>query len=202
MHPLTLGFLELLAPTHCPGCDTPLPWRQEGFCTVCAPLLERRKSGPGAYEFGGPMADAVRRFKYAGRLDLARPLARLMVPALRRWEGSDLVISFIPLHKTRLRQRGYDQAQLLARELSKHLELPLQPTLERARFRSPQAVLSEKARATNIRGAFKSLPDTPKRIVLIDDVWTTGSTLTEARRVLKESGAELVVLRTLATVPE
>ena len=116
------------------------------------------------------------------------------------------VIIPIPLSSTRSRERGYNQARLLAKELAKEFSIPLaENQLRRIRHTDPQSLLDEKQRWTNIKGAFtirklKNLRH--KNILLIDDLLTTGATASEAARVLKDAGAGTVGVLTLAITGE
>ena len=116
-------------------------------------------------------------------------------------EAFDLVVP-VPLSSTRLRERGYNQSQLLAQELVKSLGLPLEfNNVIRTRNTQFQARLSEKERWTNIEGAFKIKHPKKfdgKNVLIVDDLLTTGATASEIARILKESGAQKVGVLTLA----
>jgi ComF family protein len=186
------GLLDLVAPPTCGGCDLPAddPHR---FCPACSPLLERTEHGMqalGAYAYGGPLADAIRRYKYGGRPDLAPALVSALVPALAELAGTYDVISFVPLHPRRLRARGFDQAGLLAHGAGRRLGVPVRTLLERTRVTEVQASLDRRARATNVRSAFRASA-TDASVLLLDDVRTTGATLAEAARALTDAGARV-----------
>jgi ComF family protein len=188
-------------PVGCPLCGEPgdealLPTLRPRRCARCraAPPPYARAEAP--YLLGGALADAVHRFKYEGREELARGLSTLFAGC--QWPRAD-VVAPIPLHPKRLRQRGYDQAFLLAREAARHWALPTRPLLRRVRA-TPQQVGSDRTRREeNVRGAFRALPAAAeRRICLVDDVLTTGATAAEAARVLLLAGAIRVEIRTLA----
>ncbi len=188
------GLLDLVAPPRCAACDEELDPGGAGFCEACAPLLEPltgAEASVAAYRYGGPLADAIRRFKYGGRSELAAPLGRLLVERARAIAAPFEAIVPIPLHPRRLRERGYDQASLLAAVLGRELGLPRRlDLLRRARPTVPQASLDRDGRLSNVRGAFVAGPRAQGRsVLLLDDVRTTGATLAEASRALLEAGA-------------
>lgn len=143
--------------------------------------------------------------KHGGRTDLAGPLAR----ALARRVGGGVVPASawlvpIPLHAARRWERGYDQAQLLARALSAELDVGAEPVLSRSRSTAPQGAPGAKSRAANVRDAFAVEPDLRRRLAgrdvwLVDDVSTSGATLDEAARVLRRAGARRVDALVLAS---
>lgn len=150
----------------------------------------------------------IHAFKYDRRTHLARPLALLMLEqsadSLRQLQP-DLIIP-VPLHRSRLRERGFNQAVLLGKKLSCQLGVPLHiATLKRIRYTEPQIELSAAERQLNVKGAFSVIDPalvTGKRIVLLDDVMTTGSTLNECAKALKTAGADLVIATTVARAPK
>ncbi|MGF1467908.1 MAG: ComF family protein [Sandaracinaceae bacterium] len=207
--PLARGLLDLLAPPRCPACDDPLTPDDDDFCGACAPLLEpivgAREGGEAAYRFQGPMADAIRRFKYVPAAALAGPLGRRMAEAAAvHYAGRvDLVVP-VPLHPERLRQRGFNQSALLARPASRILGASLSSlALRRRRPTPPQAGLSRGERARNVRGAFsvrRPRAVAGRRVLVVDDVRTSGATLAEAVAELRRAGAAEVHAFVLAAV--
>ena len=187
------GVLSLLAPARCAACDLLLTPTEDGFCTGCAALLDpvrRTDRRPTAAQlYGGPLAEAIQRLKYQGRTDLAPVLGALLVRAALDHGGEvDRVIP-MPLHPARLRARGFNQATLLARPVARALGVSLDTrTLRRVRDTSSQAGLERRDRLRNVRGAFAARVDRPGRVLLIDDVRTTGATLTAAASALLAAG--------------
>lgn len=183
------GVLALVAPPKCPGCDGPLDL-PSGFCSSCGPLCESAAGDDAVFVYGGPVADAISRFKYDGRSDLAPPLSRLMNEAALRFHGEVDAIVPVPLHWRRRRQRGYDQAALLARPLGRIVGASvLLRGLRRARYTTQQVGLSHGQRQRNVAGAF--VPHRlhgAQRVLLIDDVRTTGATLDAATGALRAGG--------------
>ena len=197
------GLLDALAPPRCAACDGFLEPGQRGFCPACAPLLE---PAPGdlpraAYLYGGPLADAIRRFKYGGRSELAAVLWPMLLSEASRIAPDVSAVVPVPLHPSRERSRGYNQASLLARPLARALGLPLEVGgLRRLRDTAPQASLDTEDRLVNVRTAFVARGAVPRRVLLIDDVRTTGATLADCARALRAGGARRVYPLVLARV--
>jgi predicted amidophosphoribosyltransferase len=193
--PLWLGLGELLAPTRCAACEVSCEAPGSPFCGGCLPVLEPAplallppQPAAAAYAFQGPLADAIRRFKYGDRPDLGRGLGRLLGQACLPYAGQLDCVVPMPLHPEKLRTRGYNPAALLARGVAATLRLPMDcANLRRLRDTPPQASLAKAARAENVRGAFAARPGTG-RVLVIDDVRTTGATASEAARALLEAG--------------
>jgi ComF family protein len=135
------------------------------------------------------MADAIRRFKYADQRQLLRHFRPLLTAAAQPYAGLIDAVVPVPLHPCKLRQRGWNPAALLARPMAAALGVPLRTGwLRRVRETAVQAGLSQQARAQNVRGAFKAVAAPPARILLVDDVRTTGATLLEASGCLTAAG--------------
>ncbi len=156
----------------------------------------------GSYE--GPLREAIHRWKYEGKGGLTSFFGKVLGETFHRyWDPStvDLLLP-VPLHVKRLRQRGFNQALLLAKELSRRTRIPYDKGLLRKRIATPpQMGLTGKEREKMIRGSFtiqreKSVEG--KRILLIDDVYTTGATVNECSKVLLKGGAERVDVITVA----
>jgi ComF family protein len=148
-----------------------------------------------------PLARAVRALKFHGQLAVARSLGRAMASLASAEPGA--VVVPVPLHVDRLRERGYDQAALLARELARATGLPLAVrALRRIQPTPAQTALDAAARRSNLRGAFASSERAPARtIVLVDDVLTTGATVDACARALRRAGAARVVVVTVGRTP-
>lgn len=159
------------------------------FAEVLAPLV-----------YGGAIADAVHRLKYRGRREVARGLASLVaVPYGRALRGVDLVVP-IPLHPTRRRQRGYDQAELLAREIARSAGVSFDGRLLRRVRDTPRQVgRSREERAQNLVGAFEAGGRVEGlKIAVVDDVVTTGATAAAAAEALVLAGASRVSVLAVA----
>ena len=194
-----------LTPPLCDRCGDPLPsWRQISLpLALCARC--RRVSRPidrsraiGAYD--GALRSIVHAFKYEGRRSLARPLGALMKSRGAGVLSGAAAVVPVPLHPARRRERGFNQAEDLARQLG----LPVVNGLRRVRRTSAQADLPAAKRHGNVKGAFAARRNSRllagKIVVLIDDVSTTGATLDACARVLKDGGAREVRALTAARV--
>jgi ComF family protein len=154
------------------------------------------------FRYGWPLDRLESRFKFAGDLAAGRALSQLCLreplPALPQ------VIVPVPLHRSRLRQRGYNQALELARPLTQALGVPLRrDLLWRTRSTHAQTELGALARRRNVRGAFdvRNVDSLPAHVALFDDVMTTGATLIECARVLRRAGVQRVDVWALARAP-
>src|SRR5690606_37461822 len=186
------SILELLAPLGCAACDAP----SEGalFCNTCEATTQMHDGPLGLYEYGGAVADAIKRLKYEGRTDLgARLGAELAEAALRLGRRVDVVVP-VPMHPLRRKERGYNQSALLAHPVAKRLGVPLDLSrLRRVRPAPPQAELSQFERRRNLEGAFEARPDRSRpQVLLVADVCTTGTTLSVAEDALYAAGAKRV----------
>jgi ComF family protein len=208
--PRCMERLIPLSPVRCPVCAIPFasaaalshyPDHRCGECRETPPFFSRTLI-PFAYE--GPLIKAIQSFKYKKKAALARPLSRLLIRGIGDLHGPpsvDVVVP-IPLHPDRLREREFNQAALLARPLAAHLKIPFMIDLLDRVLPTPQQVgLNKEERAKNVRRAFSvrgSDRIAGTRVLLVDDVFTTGATLNEAAKVLKKKGAKEVVACALA----
>jgi len=205
--PILGALLALLFPDRCAGCG-----RLGGlFCPACRSRLEPYpadgRSPPAsldgefvAYTFQSPLREAVHQLKYRSARRMAQPLGALLAAhAAARHPPIDAVMS-IPLHRERLAERGFNQAEALAREVARGMRRPLiSGPLVRTRATEQQAHLDARGRAENMRDAFawRGAPP-PRRILIVDDVYTTGATMAACAEALRGAGAEAIYGAALA----
>jgi ComF family protein len=186
---------------HCRFCSEPGRF-PSGTCPRCEARPPPFTQAFGPFEHEGSVARAIHRFKYEQRPDLARPLASLLARHAKAFfaQVGDAALVPVPLHVGRYRERGYDQATLLAVELGAVTKRPVRDDwLSRVRETTRQVGLPEQARDENVRGAFSAAAGiNGQAVVLVDDVYTTGSTVSEATRSLLAHGAARVWVLTLA----
>ena len=193
----------LSAEFFCASCRTPFqnafPLDANGRCALCRSGL---RGFDAAYSFGayeGVLRELIHLYKYGRVRTLARPLSGLLAQALPRDEAFDAAVP-VPLYWRRRLQRGFNQAELLARDLSRRTGIPVVRALGRLRPTPAQAGLSNSARRQNVSQAFRARSVRGKRILLIDDVMTTGATAASCAVALKQAGARRVALLTVARV--
>jgi ComF family protein len=201
--------LDLAFPAICPGC------RAEGdpICAACLGTLEPHLARPAGAPIGAPaeipapllqlewvapygtlLRRAIHTLKYGGEQRLARPLGRALAARWQRAGRGGTVLVPVPIHAGRRRERGYDQAELLARAMASHIDLPVVAALERRRATIRQFALDRSERRANVEGAFAVGGRAGEQIanhwvVLVDDVVTTGATLGACASALRAAGA-------------
>lgn len=188
-----LGQIHFVDPPLCPRCGRSFSgWGLCSFCQRHLPLIEGIRAV--AY-FEGGLREAIHPFKYQGLTALAPTLGKLMTTYFEDASFAVEVIIPVPLHPSRVKERGYNQALLLAQELAKETGLPLwEDSLVRATPTPPQIGLTAIRRRENVRDAFLSTDQrlAGKRVLLIDDVCTSGATLEACSVALHKPGAESV----------
>lgn len=182
-----------LSPPRCAACSEFLE-HDAVFCASCVITLEIPPKLPtwvtASFAYGGALADVIRALKYDSRTDLIRPLCRLICERLPNAESIDVVVA-VPASLARLRSRGFDQAALLANAVASTLHKPLRLNWLTRIVDTPRlATLNKEERAQAIQGAFKAKNIGFKRILLVDDVYTTGATLFAAAKTLEAQGAQ------------
>lgn len=191
----------------CPRCGRPFESRLAlahspgHLCRSCRERPPKFDRALSPYRYEGVLEQAIHLYKYRRRPALAGPLADLALVWADRLPPADLVMP-VPLHPSRLREREFNQALLLADRIARGLGLPLAfEYLMRVRATRPQTELDRTERARNVRRAF-AVPETAglkgRRVLLVDDVLTTGATVNECARALRRAGVEAVSVLTLA----
>lgn len=206
------ALLDLLLPPTCPGCGR----EGDALCADCRRMMGRRLDEPArapiglavnlpaglaqlewCCAFSGPARAALHRLKYDGELRLVEPLADLMAERWRRAGAGGEWLVPVPVHAQRRRERGFDQAELLARAVGKRLGLPVVNALLRAERTAAQHKLGRRERATNVGHAFAITQSGRSSlggrwVVVVDDIVTTGATLAGCANVLYDAGAGAV----------
>ena len=191
----------------CARCDQPFvseaatAYTPNHLCQDCQKRPPDFQRAWTLFPYLPPLREAICSFKYRGKHTLAKPLARLMISALPRELDVDMIIP-VPLHPARLRGREFNQSLLLADQLARHMARPVSTTnLIRMTATDPQTTLTRQARLNNLRNAFdvrRPQDLREKRILIVDDVFTTGTTLNECAKALRQAGSGPVFALTLA----
>lgn len=210
---LLQGFLNLVYPPKCPFCGHILERGEAGLCARCQRELPWTTGenkpvdfcdvslSPLKYRDG--VRKAVHRYKFNYGRTHSGLMGTLMAQCLRdRWSESVDVILWVPLSKKHRRKRGYDQAELLARRVGGEIRIPVLDGLEKVRDTATQSRIEKPSeRRANVLGAYRvreGVELAGKRVVLVDDVVTSGATLAECASCLRMAGAESVVALTFA----
>ena len=188
----------------CRRCGKPLSTQEEDFCKECKEKERFFIQGFGVFRYEGRVQEALYRFKYGGHGEYGKSLAFLMKPYVEKHLTSlpvQLLIP-VPLHPRRQKQRGYNQAEEIGKYIGKILGLPLEnKVLIRTKATQPQSKLSPMARWNNTKDAFAVLDPLKikdKFILIIDDIYTTGSTMDACSKTLVEQGAAGVYFLTVS----
>ena len=199
------AILDLVFPPRCEVC------RKSGeaaLCPECFSAIKFMKPQYGIHSaavYDGAIRTALHRFKFQKRKRLAEPLGILLVNYLGQaatlgMKELDSIVP-VPLHRKRLRQRGFNQVELLARMIGRYYEVPVVAALERTRDTKPHFDLPKDKRLVNIKGAFRVCRPQDvynKRLLLLDDIYTTGATVAECAKTLSTAGARRIEVLTLS----
>lgn len=199
------GKLKPAEEPRCRKCSRPIRSWTEEYCAECGKGRHVYEKGYTVYPYHGPIRESLMRFKYSGRQEYAGFYARAIAVY-----GRDEILRMrpellvpVPIHRKKLQKRGYNQAEVLARRLAEEIGLPVEHRLVlRKKNTLPQKELSPEERRKNLREAFalrspeRRLP--VRRVLLVDDIYTTGSTVDALAGLLKQAGAEEVYFVTVA----
>ena len=204
------GEAKPIEPPFCQVCSQSfvgeIPAEVSFTCAECRRTRHAFTCAVSAWRHDGVVRDLVARFKYQHQHYLRRPLGEWLAATLaddpRLRDGPPVTALVpVPLHPRRRRERGFNQAESLCRVLGRRSGLPVWNALRRTRFTEPQARLARNERLENLRGAFvpaRRRPVAGAHLLLVDDVFTTGSTVDECARVLRRAGAASVRVLTVA----
>ncbi len=200
------GNLTQITPPFCAKCSEPFAGAIAGSftCANCGYRTLHFDAAIAVYRSRGIVRRIIHDFKYGRQIHLRHLVARWLGAAFEderlRSRSFDIIVP-VPLHPTRERERGFNQAALLAELLGGRRSIPVKPVLERIRYTTTQTVFDRAERMENLRNAFrlrKNADVRGLRVLLIDDVLTTGSTLSECARILRLAGAPTVYAATAA----
>lgn len=221
---ICLDFLDdekCKLPDICNSCFSGLPVLTHPFCSICGVPFQSKveedhlcekciRTRPFYDELRAPylyedrIMEAIHRLKYSGKSYLAKSMGRLLADFLKEWisDIDGMIMIPVPLHKRKLRQRGFNQSVLLVRSTAGILGMETDYfTLRRIRYTETQTGLTLEERRKNVKGAFEVTDNgnlKGKSVILVDDVATTGNTMNECASVLKKAGCERVLGLTLA----
>ena len=191
---------DLLSPGRCPACRS-APATARGCCDACLETLFQPIRLPGLLALGyyrGGLRSAIRSYKFRGARWLAGAFGSALAQAVEAAPWKPAAVTFVPLHPKRKAERGFDQAELLAIETARRLRVPCLRALRRMRSTRRQSRLTPAARRANTSGAFAGSGPVEGELLLVDDVFTTGATLSACSAVLLQAGAVSVKLGVLA----
>lgn len=203
---MTGRLLDLIYPRRavCMGCGSIAGFEQDWLCEECRRTLQgqwlgafadaRLDGAAAAYHYRGPAGNIVRNLKYRGVRQLAEPMAASMLSAYETiLPTSAELVTAVPMHPRRRWLRGFNQADLLAQQVAARLDLPCVALLTRTRNTPQQALLMGRERRDNVRDAFCAAGEVRgRRVLLIDDVYTTGETARACAKALRAAGARSV----------
>lgn len=181
----------------CPRCAIPLA--RAGLCGQCQQHPPPQDATCSAFAYQFPVDQLITAYKFRHQQSLTRLFATRLLAKVRQQPVLPSMLIPIPLHPRRLRQRGFNQAMEITRELSHALDCGISHDLKRIRHTQPQSSLDHHARRRNIRNAFHwDGPSPHTHVAIIDDVYTSGHTTAEAAKILKKAGAQHVDIWTIA----
>lgn len=193
--------LPYIKEPRCMKCGKPLSDESEEYCYDCKKGNHYFETGRSLWVHKMPVSKAIYGFKYHDLRCYGKIFGTEMVKELGAFlrDTKAQVIVPIPLHRRRYLDRGYNQAMVLAKVIGRRTGIPVEEILIRKKHTNPQKVLNDVERRKNIKGAFAvKTPISYENVLLIDDIYTTGSTLDEAAKVLKNAGVQRVYFLTIS----
>ena len=202
VHPECEKSVPVIGEPRCKKCGKELESGQREYCTDCTDQKHSYTRGVAVYGYRGAIKQSVQKFKFQNKREYADFYVRQMCKSLEAfihvWQPQALIP--VPLHKSRKKKRGFHQAQLLAEGIGEAFGIPVLPDLVvRVVATRPQRQLNKKKRKNNLKNAFK-IPAHDvklKRVLVIDDIYTTGSTINAVSELLTEKGVDRIYFATL-----
>lgn len=205
-------LMQLLYPPKCVLCRKLLTDDETDLCAQCRSdtpeISDTKRKLPylakwtGLWYYEGSVRASILRYKFRGSRSYSQSYGRLLAMKLLQEDASFDILTWAPISRRRKRSRGYDQVELIARAVAKELGVSLVPTLTKIRHNRPQSKLKDAAaRRANVLGVYRVLDPEQiagKRILLLDDILTTGATVSECARTLLTAGAKEVICATVA----
>ncbi|MGI6010632.1 MAG: double zinc ribbon domain-containing protein [Ruminococcus sp.] len=196
--------LKIVEGVHCSRCGKFIENDEKEFCENCKNSPHFFEEGYGVFPYAGWVQESVVRFKFHGRAEYGKFYGKMMgvcsADRVGRWRPQ--VILPVPMYRGKKKRRGYNQAEILAREAGKYLDIPVRTDLLfRVRNTKPQKEMTPQKRRENLKGAFRALPECGnyERILLVDDIYTTGSTMDAIAEILKQQGTGKIYFLTACT---
>ena len=205
-----LAMINLFYPLRCASCKRDLPYDAPSrICPLCLSSLDELPHDPrpsfirSCFPYEGTAKELIHEFKYSGKDYLSEILVPFLLKTWRKYPemASAEAVCSVPAHPARVRERGYNQSEVLAKEFAKTAALPYISALERVRNTPSQIALKRDERARNVEGAFRARAPAlvrGKSVLLVDDVCTTGATLQACAAALREAGSGKVFALTFA----
>lgn len=197
--------IRMIGGPRCLHCGKPLTHPEQEYCRDCAGRASSFDRGIAPFVYGGAVQDSLMRFKYQGRQEYASFYAAMIDRAAgdtvcHSWKPEVMIP--VPLHTRRYQKRGYNQAEVLAAALSELWKIPVDSgSIRRAGYTKPQKGLNARERKKNLKGAFALTRQGAQKhyrcILLVDDIYTTGSTVEEMARIFRERGTEKIYVVTV-----
>ncbi len=202
IHTACFKKLTLIREPVCKKCGKPLSNPVRELCRDCSANVRDYEYGRSLWRYDRYSGQLIFSYKYGRQMHLASDLGKTICHYLGGWIkglGADALVP-VPVSRARMVSRGFNQAQLLAEEIGCRLEIPVREGLKRSRKTAPQKELGKKQRLENLAGAFSARPELlagVSRVLLVDDIYTTGSTIELCTQALKSAGVDKIWFFTL-----